>query len=305
MQLDHDDSRYVDQETREKIRLIRRGNDSISIRDLVADIRGEEMPNPPSNTQSTGRGGRRSLINREQMEQGIQALRDNWTRLQSGSVTFTNVLRPYQITEGMRQNNPAATISSVGIESSSRESRDVQKAWEMMNKARLDLAKEEARQNRPQTYRSSTIVRYPEPTTAHRHPPMNKPRPYGEGVSAHHFNHEVSHPGRGFGLVRNDGVHAPSGSNDQPCRQKGIMHGEPLGLSSRVLQMGPSLLGRGASSAIEKRKHTKIEDVKAGIQSLVKHSLSALPKDKKKLGRYIFSSVPFCTFPDFVIAVPF
>ncbi|XP_078149999.1 uncharacterized protein LOC144545283 [Carex rostrata] len=42
--------------------------------------------------------------------------------------------------------------------------------------------------------------------------------------------------------------------------------------------------GRRASSIIEKREVDRSEDVKAEIQSLVKHSLSAMDKNKKKLG---------------------
>jgi PHD-finger len=277
----HDDSQYVDQETREKIRKIRRGYDSISIADIVADIRGEDMANRPSNAQSARIGGRRELL-----ELRVDALRESWPALGSGSVTYQDVLSQFPITESMRQNNPAAPTSSAGRENHSRESHDVERAWEKMEKAMLDLPKKTLKQ----TSRSFTMVRNPE-SIAHRRPPMRKSRPYGESVSAPHLNHQVPQPNGGFGKFSSTS-HALSGSRDQ--RQKGPMHGVPLGASSRAPQMGASLLMRGVSFTIEKRECARFEDAKAEIQSLVKNGLSALPKDKRKLGiilSFLFSCI--------------
>lgn len=43
-----------------------------------------------------------------------------------------------------------------------------------------------------------------------------------------------------------------------------------------------------SASSNSNREFVRSEDVKAEIQSLVKHSLSAMHKDKNKLGTYIF-----------------
>ncbi|KAF3325224.1 PHD and RING finger domain-containing protein 1 [Carex littledalei] len=287
MQPNHDDSKYVDQETMEKIRMIRRGGNSISIHDLVADIRGQETVNRPLITQSTG-GDNGSLTTRARMEQGIQALRNNWGRVQSGSLNISDVMTPYR-REGTSQNNSVATISGARRENSNKESRDIDKSWEMMEKARLDLAKKAPQENRQQITRSSTTAGKSK-ATEHMHPPAKKPRPYGEGVSAYNSKHEMSYPNRGFAQFwKND--RTPGGSSYQPVKQAACMPSDPFNASTRDPQVGLGLLRKGATSTIEKKKFVRSEDVKAEIQSLVKHNLSAIHKDKKKLGSIGYKEV--------------
>lgn len=272
----------VDEETMEKIRMIRRGGNSISMYDLVVGTRGQDMVNRPSIRQSTG-GGDGSLTSRARMEQGIQALRENWGHVQSGSLNISDILRPYR-REGTSQNNPVATISGAARENSNNESRDIDKSWEMMEKARLDLAKKTPQENRQQITHSSTTEGKSK-AAQHIHPPAKKPRPYGEGVSSYYSKHEMSYPNRGFTQFWSNDL-APGGSNYQPVQQAARMPSNPFNASTRVAQVGLGLLGNGAASTIEKREIVRSEDMKAEIQSLVKHSLSAIHKDKKKLGTY-------------------
>lgn len=163
-------------------------------------------------------------FSREQMEQGIQAHHENWGRVQ------------YRRTEGTSQNNSVATISGAGGENNNKESRNIEKSQEMLEKARIYLAKHAPQEDRQQISRCSTTVGKSKPRE-HIPPPMKKPRNDGEG--------------------------------------------------------------RRASSIIEKREVARSEDVKAEIQSLVKHSLSAMHKNKKKLGTYIFLQFIFQNFEFF------
>ncbi|KAF3325229.1 hypothetical protein FCM35_KLT10300 [Carex littledalei] len=161
-------------------------------------------------------------------------------------------------------------------------SRNIKKSWEMIEKARLYLAKNAPQENRQQISRSLTTMGKSKPT-GHIHPPKKKPRTDGEGVSTSHSNNEVSYPNGGFGQYANNN-HAPGGSSYQPVRQTTIIKSAPIDVSSHAPQVGHGLQRRGASSTIAKRELARCEDGKAELQSLVKHSLSAMHKDKKKLG---------------------
>lgn len=148
---------------------------------------------------------------------------------------------------------------------------NIEKSWEMIEKARLYLAKNAPQENRQQISPSLSTVGKSKPT-GHIHPPLKKPRTDGEGASASHSNNN----------------NATGGSSYQPVRQTTIMHSAPIGVSSQVPQVGLGLVRRGSSSTTAKRELARSEDAKAEIQSLVKHNLSAMHKDKKKLGTYIF-----------------
>ncbi|KAJ3708241.1 hypothetical protein LUZ61_011946 [Rhynchospora tenuis] len=280
------ESPFTDQETMEKIRKIRQGGSSISLSNFRADRNeGSTM----YSVLEAGRRDTRSLSDRHQREARVQLLRENWPRIQSGELQFSDLLR---------ENTSAAINSEAATEQSCRDA-DISKAWKMMDRARSTTPKKPTNSTFPVSKggnavcrkfwapklnlretkgaRGSSSTRYSNPEAA---PHSNGQYELSNKCAAQgRYNNQVQQSGPMSGVSRFQALPesnwgSRTGSDDRVSTDL---------CKRRKIEMGQD--HKEVSAMSDKR-----EDNKHEVQTLVKLSLKALDKDKK-LGKNRYKEI--------------
>lgn len=293
-----DESPFADQETKEKIRKIRKGGSSILISDLVAD------PNDDGTVNSVHydiRRDARPLSCSHHRIEYIQRLRENWDRLRSGELQFSSeVLKPnYRSVDDRRGNTSTATSSELTIEQSTREA-DASRAWKMMDIAKsscADRAPKNPSQSWSQPSKGGKAVC---PKFRASKQVQKEIKEKGVSASTHHSNPAAdlcnnghykipkgdATQGRCNKLVPqlgpvHDGLYFQVKPESKRGSQTGSGHRDSgcdisdLG-KRREIEMGPRSEEREVFATSDRRDGDKDE-----VRTLVKLSLKALDKDKK------------------------
>ncbi|KAJ1703762.1 hypothetical protein LUZ63_003541 [Rhynchospora breviuscula] len=285
------ESPFTDQETMEKIRKIRQGGSSISLSNFRTD---HNEGGTMYSVLHADRRDTRSLSERHQREARVQLLRENWPRIQSGELQFSDLLR---------ENTSATTNSEAATEQGCREA-DINKAWKMMDRARsahVDTAPKNLT-------KSSFPVSKGGNSVCHKFwaPKLNLRETKGTGGSSstHYSNPDAAPHNNGQYELSNKC--AAQGRYNKQVQRSGPMSGE-FHFQVKPESYWGSRTGSDDTVSRDLCKRRKIEmgqdqdkevlaipDKREGskheVQTLIKLSLKALDKDKK-LGKNRYKEI--------------